>query len=216
MHSGIQMHSETRMHSLTEGQQGTTKQQSTLNTPGMMKVQNITGIHDKTEGQSLAHLQNPEELSGRAQSETGAPNTLKKKTMMGVQSNKLMQRAEELQSGASEKNLSTTLQHKFGHLDSGGESLPANYTYLQAARRLSTSGCPYRQDCNPEIEENESYSQCDGHLSYPPITLTHSFTRTPSPVCQTSEKIQVTLSNHHLWSKFHKHHTEMIITKQGR
>ncbi|CAI9616941.1 unnamed protein product, partial [Staurois parvus] len=162
-------------------------------------------------------MQNTEEINSGApmQSETDAQNMLSKKSVIGIQSDKLIQRTEELHSTASEQSLSTKLQHKFDHLDSGDESLPANYTYLHGARHAATATCPYRQDCDPEVVETESYPQCDGHLSYP-VTLTHPFTRTPSPGCQSSEKIQVTLANHPLWSKFHKHHTEMIITKQGR
>lgn len=204
------------MHSLPEGQhmQGTAEPHSMPRVPGTMKVQStglqsITGVRSKTE------LQSTEEISSGTpmQSETDAQS---KKSMMGIQRDKLMQRTEELQRGTTEQSLSTQLQHKFDHLDSGDESLPANYTYLHGARHPSTAICPYRQDCNPEVEETESYPQCDGHLSFP-ITLTHSFTRTPSPGGgQISEKIQVTLANHPLWSKFHKHHTEMIITKQGR
>ncbi|XP_018421097.1 PREDICTED: T-box transcription factor TBX21 [Nanorana parkeri] len=165
----------------------------------------------------MVDMQSAEEISSgtRLQSETDAQSTLSKKSMMGIQSGKLMQRTEELQSGAREQSLSTALQHKFDHLDSRNESLPANYTYLHEARHLSTTSCPYRQDCKSEMEETESYPQCDGHLSYP-ITLTQSLTCTPCPGSQSSEKKQVTLANHHLWSKFHKHHTEMIITKQGR
>ncbi|XP_040186246.1 T-box transcription factor TBX21 [Rana temporaria] len=210
------MHRGTQMHSLPEEQhmQGTAEPQSTPRVPGMIKLQStglqsITGVRSKTE------LQSTEEISSGTpmQSETDAQS---KKSMMGIQRDKLMQRTEELQRGITEQSLSTQLQHKFDHLDSGDKSLPANYTYLHGARHPSTAICPYRQDCDPEVEETESYPQCDGHLSFP-ITLTHSFTRTPSPGGgQGSEKIQVTLANHPLWSKFHKHHTEMIITKQGR
>uniref|UniRef100_A0A8C8R7Z0 T-box transcription factor TBX21 n=1 Tax=Pelusios castaneus TaxID=367368 RepID=A0A8C8R7Z0_9SAUR len=38
----------------------------------------------------------------------------------------------------------------------------------------------------------------------------------PGPGYQLSGKVQVMLNNHPLWAKFHKHQTEMIITKQGR
>ncbi|XP_062993615.1 T-box transcription factor TBX21-like [Elgaria multicarinata webbii] len=38
----------------------------------------------------------------------------------------------------------------------------------------------------------------------------------PVPGYQVSGKIQVVLNNYPLWAKFHKHQTEMIITKQGR
>ncbi|KAM5135384.1 T-box transcription factor TBX21 [Mantella aurantiaca] len=218
------MHRGTRMHSLPEEQhmKGTVERQSTLRTPGIMKVQSTglqitTGVQSKTELHSSEEMQSPETLSSgaRMQSKADAQSTLNTKSMMGVQSDKLVQRTEELQSEVSEQSLSRALQHKFDHLESGDGNLPANYSYLHGARHLSTTNCPYRQDCNSEVEETESYPQCDGHISYP-IALTHSFTGTPSPGCQSSEKIQVTLVNHQLWSKFHKHQTEMIITKQGR
>nr|DBA22376.1 TPA: hypothetical protein GDO54_013408 [Pyxicephalus adspersus] len=174
--------------------------QNTQRTPVMMKLQSsglqsITRIQNKTELQNSVDMQNIEEISSGAQmrSETDAQSTPSKKNIAGIQSDKIMQRTEELQSGASEQSFSRTLQHKFENHDSRDESLPANYMYLHGAR----------------------HPQCDGHLSYP-INLTHTFSRTPSPGCQSSEKIQVTLANHHLWNKFHKHHTEMIITKQGR
>uniref|UniRef100_A0A8D0B4B6 T-box transcription factor TBX21 n=1 Tax=Salvator merianae TaxID=96440 RepID=A0A8D0B4B6_SALMN len=38
----------------------------------------------------------------------------------------------------------------------------------------------------------------------------------PVPGYQVSGKVQVVLNNYPLWAKFHKHQTEMIITKQGR
>nr|XP_028559456.1 T-box transcription factor TBX21 [Podarcis muralis] len=47
----------------------------------------------------------------------------------------------------------------------------------------------------------------------------HMFPRGPLyqvPGYQVSGKIQVVLNNYPLWAKFHKHQTEMIITKQGR
>ncbi|XP_067397008.1 T-box transcription factor TBX21 [Emydura macquarii macquarii] len=38
----------------------------------------------------------------------------------------------------------------------------------------------------------------------------------PGPGYQLAGKVQVMLNNYPLWAKFHKHQTEMIITKQGR
>uniref|UniRef100_A0A7M4EJE9 T-box transcription factor TBX21 n=1 Tax=Crocodylus porosus TaxID=8502 RepID=A0A7M4EJE9_CROPO len=38
----------------------------------------------------------------------------------------------------------------------------------------------------------------------------------PVPGYQVAGKVQVMLNNYPLWAKFHKHQTEMIITKQGR
>ncbi|XP_069490756.1 T-box transcription factor TBX21 [Ambystoma mexicanum] len=38
----------------------------------------------------------------------------------------------------------------------------------------------------------------------------------PMPGYQSVGKLQVVLNNYPLWAKFHKHQTEMIITKQGR
>lgn len=36
------------------------------------------------------------------------------------------------------------------------------------------------------------------------------------PGYRAAGKVQVMLNNYPLWAKFHKHQTEMIITKQGR
>ena len=36
------------------------------------------------------------------------------------------------------------------------------------------------------------------------------------PGYRAAGKVQVMLNNFPLWAKFHKHQTEMIITKQGR
>ncbi|KAM9296719.1 T-box transcription factor TBX21 [Gastrophryne carolinensis] len=95
------------------------------------------------------------------------------------------------------------------------ESMADNYPYPHADPHLPPTNCPYSQDYAPQGEETERYPQCDRHLPYT-LTLPQPFTRTPSPGCQSSQKIQVTLANQPLWSKFHKHQTEMIITKQGR
>lgn len=57
-----------------------------------------------------------------------------------------------------------------------------------------------------------------GEGCYPPA-VQHMFPRGPlypMPGYQVSGKIQVVLNNYPLWAKFHKHQTEMIITKQGR
>ncbi|XP_026525589.1 T-box transcription factor TBX21 [Notechis scutatus] len=52
-----------------------------------------------------------------------------------------------------------------------------------------------------------------------PTAVQHVFSRAPLypvPGYQVSGKTQVVLNNYPLWAKFHKHQTEMIITKQGR
>ncbi|KAL8176061.1 UNVERIFIED_CONTAM: hypothetical protein K2H54_020079 [Gekko kuhli] len=57
-----------------------------------------------------------------------------------------------------------------------------------------------------------------GEGCYPPA-VQHMFPRGPlypMPGYQVAGKIQVVLNNYPLWAKFHKHQTEMIITKQGR
>uniref|UniRef100_A0ACB8EUB2 Uncharacterized protein n=1 Tax=Sphaerodactylus townsendi TaxID=933632 RepID=A0ACB8EUB2_9SAUR len=51
-----------------------------------------------------------------------------------------------------------------------------------------------------------------------PSAVQHMFPRGPLypvPGYQVSGKTQVVLNNYPLWAKFHKHQTEMIITKQG-
>ncbi|KAJ1135469.1 hypothetical protein NDU88_001908 [Pleurodeles waltl] len=57
-----------------------------------------------------------------------------------------------------------------------------------------------------------------GEGSYPSAGQ-HGFHRGalyPMPGYQSVGKLQVVLNNYPLWAKFHKHQTEMIITKQGR
>ncbi|XP_077171125.1 T-box transcription factor TBX21 isoform X2 [Paroedura picta] len=57
-----------------------------------------------------------------------------------------------------------------------------------------------------------------GEGCYPP-PVPHMFPRGPlypMPGYQVAGKLQVVLNNYPLWAKFHKHQTEMIITKQGR
>ncbi|XP_068119212.1 T-box transcription factor TBX21 [Hyperolius riggenbachi] len=195
--------------------QGTTE---LLRMPGMMREQStglpgIAGIQSKANVQSSVEMQSVDMSSGtRMQSETDVQGRVRKRSMMGIQSEKLMQSNEDLPCGTSEQGLSTAQQDKF-NVDSRDDNLPANYPYLHGAHNVTSANCSYSQDCTPKLEETESYSPCGGPY---PISLPNSFTRSPSAGCQSSEKIQVSLSNHHLWSKFHKHQTEMIITKQGR
>ncbi|XP_056404618.1 T-box transcription factor TBX21 [Hyla sarda] len=197
------MHRETRMHSLSAELpvQGTPELQSTLKMPNMLRMQSIelhclTGIQRKTETQSSVDMRSAAEIQGvtRIPSATDVQSTVRKKGPVGIQSEKLTLTAEELQ------NLPTAQQNKYG---------PCAHD----TRHLPHANCSYSQDYN--VEEAEDYAQDDGHLSYS-LPLPHSFTRTTSPGSQKSEKVQVNLANYTLWDKFHKHQTEMIITKQGR
>ncbi|XP_005990126.1 T-box transcription factor TBX21 [Latimeria chalumnae] len=94
--------------------------------------------------------------------------------------------------------------------------------YNPTARVPSTGGQGYAGNAGAGGSEGypsagELYPQ-GGEAGYP-VPLQHGFPRTslyPMPGFQVSGKIQVLLNNYALWAKFHKHQTEMIITKQGR
>ncbi|KAM3922806.1 T-box transcription factor TBX21 isoform 2-T2 [Leptodactylus fuscus] len=210
------MHREPRMHSLSaeHPMQSTPELQSTLKMPNMLRMQSIglqslTGIQSKVEMQSSVDMRSTEELQSatRIQAGTDVQSTVRKKDTVGIQCEKLPLATEEMQS------LPTAQQNKYEHAGSRDESLPLNYPYPHGARHLPPANCSYNQEY--DVEDAESYAQGDGHLSYS-LPLPQSFTRTPSPGCQKSEKVQVNLANYTLWDKFHKHQTEMIITKQGR
>uniref|UniRef100_A0A8D0LC77 T-box transcription factor TBX21 n=1 Tax=Sphenodon punctatus TaxID=8508 RepID=A0A8D0LC77_SPHPU len=65
----------------------------------------------------------------------------------------------------------------------------------------------------------ELYPSASGAEGCYPSAVQHVFPRGPLypvPGYQVSGKVQVVLNNYQLWAKFHKHQTEMIITKQGR
>lgn len=194
--------------------QSTPELQSTLKMPNMLRMQSIglqslTGIQSKTEMQSSVDMRSPEEMQSVATipKGTNVQNMVRKKSPVGIQSEKLTLSPEELQS------LPTPPQIKYEHAGSRDESLPPSYPYPHDARHLPQANCSYSQDF--DVEDAESYAQGNGHLSYA-LPLPQSFSRTPSPGCQKSEKAQVNLANFTLWDKFHKHQTEMIITKQGR
>ncbi|XP_073428567.1 T-box transcription factor TBX21 [Dendrobates tinctorius] len=208
------MHREPRIHSLSTERpmQSTSELQSTLKMPNMMRMQSIglqslTGIQSKAEMQSPVDMRTVEEIQRgtRIPSGTDVQSTMRKK--VGIQSEKLTLTTEELQ------NLSTMQQNKYEHVGSKDENLPPGYPYPHGARHLPHTNCSYNQEY--EVEDDETYAQADGHLPYS-LPLPQAFTRTPSPGCQKSEKVQVNLANYTLWDKFHKHQTEMIITKQGR
>ncbi|XP_053308760.1 T-box transcription factor TBX21 [Spea bombifrons] len=126
-----------------------------------------------------------------------------------------IQRAGELQDGGDVQNLPS--EHKYCHLDSGDDTLPHSF-YPQRVRVLPHSACFYNQDYSPEVESVESYSEEEAQLSYPALAQPEvpSINPNASPVSRSSGKVQVSLTNYPLWGKFHKHQTEMIITKQGR
>ncbi|XP_071967698.1 T-box transcription factor TBX21 [Engystomops pustulosus] len=207
------MHRETPMHSLSaeHPMQSTAELQSTLKMPNMLRMQSIglhslTGMQSKAEMQNSVDMRSAEEIQSvtRIQSETDVQSTVRKK---GIRSEKLTLTTEELQS------LPTAQHNKYQHAGSRDENLPPSYPYPHGARHLPQTNCTYSQEY--DVEDAESYAQGNGHLSYS-LPLPQSFTRTPSPGGQKSEKVQVNLANYTLWDKFHKHQTEMIITKQGR
>ncbi|XP_075033111.1 T-box transcription factor TBX21 [Mixophyes fleayi] len=210
------MHREIRVHSLSAELQSTLKMPSTLRMQST-GLQDIIGIQSKTEMQNSADLQSTEEMrsGARIQSEPETQNTVRKRSTMEIRSEKQTQSTEELQSRADVQSLPTAQQHKYDHGDSTDENLPSNYSYPHGASHLPHTNCSYSQEYSTAVEDTESYPQADGHLPYS-LNLPHSFPRTPSPGCHSSDKVQVNLANNHLWGKFHKHQTEMIITKQGR
>ncbi|XP_075702403.1 T-box transcription factor TBX21 [Rhinoderma darwinii] len=210
------MHRETRMHSLSAEQpmQSTPELQSTLKMPNMLRMQRIglqsqAGIQSKTEMQSSVDMRKPEDIQSRTriQNGTDVQSTVRKKGTVGIQNEKLTMTAEELQS------LPMAQQNKYEHAGFRDENLPPSHSYSHSDRHLPHANCSYSQEY--DVKDAESYAQDDGHLSFS-LPLPQSFTHTSSPGCQKSEKVQVNLANYTLWDKFHKHQTEMIITKQGR
>ncbi|XP_044152612.1 T-box transcription factor TBX21 [Bufo gargarizans] len=200
------MHRETRMHSLSaeHPMQSTPELQNTLKMPNMLRMQSIglqslTGLQSKTEMQSSMDMRR----AGEIQSGTDVQSAVRKKVTVGIQSEKLTLTTGELQN---------TQQSRYEDAGSRDENLPSSYLYPHGSRHLPHSNS-YSQEY--DVEDAETYAQDDGNLSYS-LPLPQSFTGTPSRGCQKSEKVQVNLANYTLWDKFHKHQTEMIITKQGR
>ncbi|KAG8446879.1 hypothetical protein GDO86_014363 [Hymenochirus boettgeri] len=155
----------------------------------MIKLQNKVPLQIKAELHSGPEKQSKEDF----QLDLRKQNSLNSETRMKVK--------EELQRGADVQN-----QH---HLNSGEDHVNTSIPYLSRICLLPATSCPYSQDYSPEGRQADSYS----------LTLQHSLHNTSTsvgPDCQHSGKVQITLSNYPLWAKFHKHQTEMIITKQGR
>ncbi|KAE8575017.1 hypothetical protein XENTR_v10003667 [Xenopus tropicalis] len=170
--------------------------QSTVRLPGTARLQktdmqSIIKLQSKMTMQSIKDAQSATELHGatETQNRTDLHRTMSKHNTVEMP-NGAMQSREELHSGADVQSLPTE-QH---------------------------NSCSYTQEYSPEGAEAVNYSERDAELPYP-LSLQHALPHTnPSgtPECQRSGKVQITLTNYSLWDKFHKHQTEMIITKQGR
>ncbi|XP_060704498.1 T-box transcription factor TBX21 [Hemiscyllium ocellatum] len=114
---------------------------------------------------------------------------------------------------------SVPLPYPSQHISAAGISVG------NASRFLSPtlSNCPYPATRAPvpgapsyPAPGAEVYSAGTDSFSAP---YAPSFQRTSIygvPGLQAAGKVQILLCNYQLWAKFHKHQTEMIITKQGR
>ncbi|XP_002940203.2 T-box transcription factor TBX21 [Xenopus tropicalis] len=197
--------------------------QSTVRLPGTARLQktdmqSIIKLQSKMTMQSIKDAQSATELHGatETQNRTDLHRTMSKHNTVEMP-NGAMQSREELHSGADVQSLPTE-QHKYCQSNSGEDNLNPTFSFPSRIRLLPSSSCSYTQEYSPEGAEAVNYSERDAELPYP-LSLQHALPHTnPSgtPECQRSGKVQITLTNYSLWDKFHKHQTEMIITKQGR
>ncbi|OCT62124.1 T-box transcription factor TBX21 [Xenopus laevis] len=169
------------------------KMQSKMAMQNTKDVQSAVELHGGTETQNRADLHRPISKNNTAEMHNGA-----------------MQSREELQSRADGESLPTE-PHKYCQSNSGEDNLNPTFPFPPRIRLLPTSSCSYNQEYPPEGAEPVNYSYPSSLQQILPTTNPSS-----APECQRSGKIQITLTNYSLWDKFHKHQTEMIITKQGR
>ncbi|KAM4691917.1 T-box transcription factor TBX21 [Rhinophrynus dorsalis] len=188
-----------------------------VRTPSTKDLQNITRLQDTVELQSTADVQSTTELQGgvRPPSRTDVQSTMSKNFIVEMHGGTKMQNTEELQSKENEQSLSTE-QHKYCHSDSGEDNVPPSFSYPPRINLMSPTNCSYSQEYSTEGAGNENYSQEDGNLSHPLQHVLPGTSLNSTPECQRSNKVQIILTNYPLWDKFHRHQTEMIITKQGR
>ncbi|KAM8946839.1 T-box transcription factor TBX21 [Pelodytes ibericus] len=202
MHNTKDLQSTPSMQSV-ERMKSTEKQQ---------KIQTMLGMHSAIEAQNETRVQSTEELEDdtEIQTRTDVQNVVRKHRTVEMQSIEQLPNVADMQSLHGE-------QHKYCPPESGEDTLTLNF-YPQRIRLLPHTSCSYSQDYSSEVEPLESYSKEDSQLSYP-ISV-QQMLPTPNnnsgPLCQTSGKVQASLTNYPLWDKFYKHQTEMIITKQGR
>eukprot|EP00061_Rhincodon_typus_P007070 g28370.t1 len=113
---------------------------------------------------------------------------------------------------------SVPLPYPSQHISAAGISVGNASRYLSPtlpncpypATRPQVPGAPSYPAPGPEV-----YSAGTDSFSAP---YPHSFQRASIysvPGLQAAGKVQILLCNYQLWAKFHKHQTEMIITKQG-
>ncbi|XP_075437770.1 LOW QUALITY PROTEIN: T-box transcription factor TBX21-like [Ascaphus truei] len=191
------------------GLQSTVKMQNAAGLQSTVKMQNAAGLQSTVKMQNAAWLQSTVKM----QNTTGLQSTVKMQNAAGLQSTVKMQSAADVQGLAAE-------QHKYCYPDSGQDTLPASFSYpsglclLPPSPVLNQTNCPYSQEYPPGGAGAKSYPQGASDPSY--LHSRQQVLPRCSPGSQASGEVQVTLTNYPLWGKFHKHQTEMIVTKQGR
>ncbi|OCT59948.1 hypothetical protein XELAEV_18045967mg [Xenopus laevis] len=183
----------------------------------VLRLQSILKMQSKMAMQSIKDVQSAGELHGGTETQNRADlhRPVSKYNTADIH-NGTMQSREELHSTAEGGSLPTE-PHKYCP-NSGEDNLNPTFPLPPRIHLLPTSSCSYNQEYSPEAAEANNYPKRHGDLSYPlslqPVLPPTNPSSTPE--CQRSGKIHITLTNYSLWDKFHKHQTEMIITKQGR
>ncbi|XP_053553606.1 T-box transcription factor TBX21 [Bombina bombina] len=173
-------------------------------------MQSTNELQIKSVLQSKVKIHNTAELQSRAdvQKTVRIPSILELQSVADVHKGARMQSTRGHQSGPDMQNMPE---------DSREDALSTNF-YLPGLRLLPPANCPYRQEYPIGGAGAQHYSQNESNISYT-VPIQSNLPQTspnPTPECQSSGKVEVTLTNYFLWEKFHKHQTEMIITKQGR
>lgn len=96
----------------------------------------------------------------------------------------------------------------------GGAARYTPYSSMLPPAGFSPPVCPSR----PQYTTGYQYSQAPGTMysPYPTAGSASGLSALGLPGSGTGVRAQVYLCNRPLWLKFHRHQTEMIITKQGR
>ncbi|KAM4688402.1 eomesodermin homolog [Discoglossus pictus] len=104
-------------------------------------------------------------------------------------------------------------QHSAVYPSSGGARYPP-YSSMLPPAGFSPPVCPAR----PQYSTGYQYSQPPGAMysPYPAAGTGSGLSALGLPGSGAGVRAQVFLCNRPLWLKFHRHQTEMIITKQGR
>lgn len=97
---------------------------------------------------------------------------------------------------------------------SGGAARYPPYSSMLPPAGFSSPVCPSR----PQYTAGYQYSQAPAtvYSPYPAVGSGGGLSALGLPASGSGVRAQVYLCNRPLWLKFHRHQTEMIITKQGR